>query len=103
MAEGHSAPVCRHPRVGSVPGAHLCFPWIVYVQSLEFLCVPSCAQPSALHAQVYSFPVYDMMESSLAKRSGKPPTRLMSMLIRSCYVIGTFIVAIIIPFFGDVL
>lgn len=77
------------------------------IQTQQSCCLIGCAQLNAqlstLLAQVYSFPVYDMMESSLAKKSGKPPTRLMSILIRSSYVIGTLIVAIAIPFFSDIM
>lgn len=52
--------------------------------------------------QVYSMPVFDMIETQLVKRgiSNGLPTRL---IYRSAYVIIVAFVGITLPFFGDLL
>ncbi|WOL15578.1 lysine histidine transporter 1 [Canna indica] len=53
--------------------------------------------------QVYAMPVFDMMESLLVKKYRFPPGQTLRLIARSIYVALTMVVAIIFPFFNELL
>ncbi len=53
--------------------------------------------------QVYSYVLYDMWETALSRRAKEPLSLITRSTLRCAYVAATGLVALAVPFFGDLM
>eukprot|EP00877_Chromochloris_zofingiensis_P014217 jgi/Chrzof1/9049/Cz03g34070.t1 len=81
----------------------MCFDRGCILQRLLACAAAAAAAAAASGITINLYPVFDMMETSISRRTHRPVSWPMRLLVRGLFVAGTWIVALLIPFFGDVL